>query len=48
MATGYTEVVIILATGGGKSLLFMVSLFLLQAGITVVILPLVALKQDMV
>jgi superfamily II DNA helicase RecQ len=48
VATGYAEVVIILATGGGKSLSFMVSMFLPQAGTTVVILPLVALKQDMV
>ena len=48
VATGFAEVVIILATGGGKSLSFMVSMFLPQAGTTVVILPLVALKQDMV
>jgi superfamily II DNA helicase RecQ len=48
VASGFAEVVIILATGGGKSLSFMVPMFFPQAGTTVVILPLVALKQDMV
>jgi hypothetical protein len=48
VATGHAEVVIVLATGGGKNLSFIVPMFFPQAGTTVVILPLVALKQDMV
>lgn len=42
------DVVAILPTGGGKSLLFLVPLFLPRARTTIVVVPLVALKQDMV
>ena len=48
VAAQHAEVVVILATGGGKSLAFMVPMFLPQAGTTVVVVPLVALKSDLV
>lgn len=48
VAARHAEVVVILATGGGKSLSFMVPLFLPQSGTTVVVVPLVALKSDLV
>lgn len=44
----HTEVIIILAPGAGKSLAFTVPIFLPQAGTTVVVVPLIALKQDLV
>lgn len=40
--------VCILATGGSKSLSFMVPLFLLHMGMMVVVVLLVALKSDLV
>jgi superfamily II DNA helicase RecQ len=48
VATGYAEVIIIVATGGGKSLSFLVPICFPQAGTTVVVVPLVALKSDLV
>ena len=48
IASGLAEIVVVLATGEGKSLAFLVPICLPQAATTVVILPLVALKQDMV
>ncbi|EXJ77311.1 hypothetical protein A1O3_10469 [Capronia epimyces CBS 606.96] len=47
VASRYGEVVVILATGGGKSLAFMVPAFLPNSSTTVVVTPLVVLKQDM-
>ena len=44
VASRYPEVVVILATGGGKSLAFMVPAFLPRAATTVVVMPLVVLK----
>ena len=46
--SGVGEVVAVLATGEGKSLAFMLPSRLPGAGTTVVILPLVALRQDMI
>jgi superfamily II DNA helicase RecQ len=37
----------IMLTGGGKSLLFMLLAVASQDGVTVVIVPMVALRQDM-
>jgi superfamily II DNA helicase RecQ len=48
VVAGTEEVVAILPTGGGKSLLFMLPVLLPDAGITVVVVPLVALQQDLV
>jgi superfamily II DNA helicase RecQ len=48
VAARQPEVVVVLATGGGKSLAFMVPLLLPQSGTTVVVVPLVALKSDLV
>jgi Orsellinic acid/F9775 biosynthesis cluster protein D/DEAD/DEAH box helicase/Helicase conserved C-terminal domain len=48
IVSGRGEVVAALATGEGKSLAFMLPSRLVQAGTTVVILPLVVLKQDMI
>ncbi|KAK5188946.1 hypothetical protein LTR47_011582 [Exophiala xenobiotica] len=48
VAARFAEVVVVLVTGGGKSLTFMVPMFLRQASTTVVVVPLVALKQDLV
>jgi len=48
VASRYPEVVVILQTGGGKSLAFMVPPFLPQSQTTVVVMPLVVLKQDIV
>lgn len=48
VAAHHAEIVIVIPTGGGKSLSFMVPALLPRAGTTVVVLPLVALKQDMV
>ncbi|KAK5020796.1 hypothetical protein LTS07_011432 [Exophiala sideris] len=48
VAARFAEVIVVLATGAGKSLTFMVPMFLRQAGTTVVVVPLVALKQDLV
>lgn len=48
IVSGCPEVVGVLATGGGKSLAFLLPPCLPRAGMTVVIVPLVALKADMV
>ena len=48
VAAGHAEVVVVLATAGGKSLSFLVPTCLPQAGTTVVVVPLVALKSDLV
>ncbi|KAI9803332.1 MAG: hypothetical protein M1826_004969 [Phylliscum demangeonii] len=47
MARGVAELVVVLPTGGGKSLLFLLPCLLPGAHVTVVILPLVALRQDL-
>lgn len=47
IVTGCAEVVGVLATGEGKSLAFLLPACLPRAGTTVVVVPLVALKQDM-
>ena len=48
VAAGHAEVVIVLKTAGGKSLSFLVPTCLPQASTTVVVVPLVALKSDLV
>ena len=48
VALGRAEVVGVLGTGTGKSLAFLVPIFLPAAATTVVIVPLVALKADLV
>ena len=48
MGRGDAQVVVVLPTGGGKSLLFLIPSFLPGSGVTVVVLPLVALRQDLV
>ena len=48
IAARHAEVIIVLPTGAGKSLTFMIPPLLPQAGTTVVVVPLVALKQDIV
>lgn len=47
MAEGVAQMVVILPTGGGKSLMFQLASVLPNAGVTVVILPLVVLHQDL-
>ena len=47
MGEDVTQLVVVLPTGGGKSLLFQAPSVLSGAGVTVVILPLVALRQDL-
>lgn len=42
-----SPIVLVMATGGGKSLVFMLPASVKEAGTTVVVTPLVALKQDM-
>jgi superfamily II DNA or RNA helicase len=44
---GESPVVAVMATGGGKSMLFMLPAWAEQDGLTVVVLPLVALREDM-
>jgi superfamily II DNA or RNA helicase len=44
---GESPVVSVMATGGGKSLLFMLPAWAEQEGLTVVVVPLVALREDM-
>jgi superfamily II DNA helicase RecQ len=41
------QVVVVMATGGGKSLLFMLPCILLDAGVTILVLPLVSLRGDL-
>jgi superfamily II DNA helicase RecQ len=41
------QVVVILPTGAGKSLLFMLPYTLPDAGITILVVPLVALRRDL-
>lgn len=48
MADGKAQLVVVMRTGGGKSLLFQLGSLLPGAGVTVVILPLVVLRQDLV
>lgn len=48
IVTGCAEIIGVLGTGEGKSLSFMLLLCLLHAATTVVIVPLVALKTDLV
>lgn len=45
---GDPEVLVVLPTNGGKSLCFMLPAYLPEAGITVLIVPLVALRKEMV
>jgi superfamily II DNA helicase RecQ len=44
---GKSPVIVVMRTGGGKSLMFMLPASVKDAGTTVVVTPLVALKQDM-
>jgi superfamily II DNA helicase RecQ len=44
---GESPVVSVMATGGGKSMLFMLPAWAEQDGLTVVVVPLVALREDM-
>lgn len=48
MIEGHAQLVVVLPTGGGKSLLFQLTSLLPAAGVTVAILPLVVLKQDLI
>jgi superfamily II DNA helicase RecQ len=43
---GESPVVAVIGTGGGKSLLFMLSAFCSGGGVNVVVIPLIALRQD--
>lgn len=47
MGRGQAQLLVVLPTGAGKSLLFQLGSVLPEAGVTVVILPLVVLKQDL-
>jgi len=42
-----SPIILVMRTGGGKSLMFMLPASIKEAGTTVVIVPLIALKQDM-
>lgn len=44
---GEARVVAVLATGEGKSLLFMLPALCVRGGLTILVLPLIALRQDM-
>src|SRR5579862_514407 len=44
---GKSPVIVVMRTGGGKSLMFMLPASVKEAGTTVVVTPLIALKQDM-
>jgi superfamily II DNA helicase RecQ len=44
---GESPVVVVMGTGGGKSLLFMLPAFCSSGGVTAVVVPLIALRQDM-
>ena len=43
----HEQVVVVLPTGGGKSLLFMLPCVLPDAGVTILVLPLVSLRGDL-
>jgi superfamily II DNA helicase RecQ len=47
MVVGESPVVAVMPTGGGKSLLFMLPAWAEQGGTTVVVVPLIALRGDM-
>ncbi|KAH0553468.1 hypothetical protein GP486_006460, partial [Trichoglossum hirsutum] len=42
-----SPIILVMRTGGGKSLMFMLPASIQEAGTTVVVMPLIALKQDM-
>lgn len=44
---GKSPIIVVMRTGGGKSLMFMLPASVKDAGTTVVVTPLIALKQDM-
>jgi superfamily II DNA helicase RecQ len=44
---GESPVITVIGTGGGKSLLFMLSAFYSGGGVSVIIIPLIVLRQDM-
>jgi superfamily II DNA helicase RecQ len=44
---GESPIVAVMGTGGGKSLLFMLPAYCSRSGVTVVVVPLIALRQDM-
>lgn len=44
---GESPVVVVMGTGGGKSLLFMLPAWCERGGVSVVVVPLIALRQDM-
>ncbi len=44
---GISPIVVVIATGGGKSLLFMLSAWCSPGGTSIVVVPLIALRQDM-
>ena len=45
---GEARVLAIMPTGGGKSLIFMLPAFCSVGGVGVVVVPLIALRQDMI
>ena len=47
-ASSHPEVIIVMPTGSGKSLLFMVMSLVTAAEVTIVIMPLVALRHDLI
>ncbi len=47
-ASSHQEIIIIMPTGSGKSVLFMVMSVIFAAEVTIVIMPLVALRQDLI
>ena len=48
IAKGKRPVVTVMGTGGGKNLLFMLPAFAAKGDITVMMIPLLALKQDII
>jgi superfamily II DNA helicase RecQ len=48
MVAGESPVVAVMPTGGGKSLLFMLPAWAEQGGTTVVVVPLIALRKDII
>ena len=42
-----SPIILVMRTGGGKSLMFMLPVSVKKAGMTVVVIPLIALKYDM-
>lgn len=44
---GHSKIIVVMPTGGGKSMLFMLPAFVSQGGVTVVVVPFTSLRGDM-